>query len=654
MVRTLMNVLRRLSLCALLLMLSTLNRAAELRLNLNHSGTNASLQLSGDVGTEYLIESAGGSADHFTPVTSFIFTDPSRLWKDAIADTGNRFFRARAIDPALVQFATNFRLIDQNGVSRELYYYLSLDSLKAIVITFADGNYSAFAPKIAALKSSFPSSSAFFWTIETGVNNTRSNILKQATAAAINWPVYQDPMQLVTRSYDAHFNGETFVISRETVRVVYRGVIDDPTTNYVRAALNNIIAGQQVMTTRLEPTAGTLAARAATTADYATVIAPLLQTKCVICHSPGNIAPFEITKYDDVAAHNLEMKEEILAARMPPWHADPLYGKFKSNTSLSEIQKAQLIDWIDAGMPRGAGPDPLLDVPPPPPKWPVELGEPDQIVTVPEQSIPAFGTQAYRYIYVNATNTEGKWLKAAMVRPRNKKVVHHYIVWQGHSASAMLSGVALYAPGHNDGPFPDGTGIYLPPNCDLTFNLHYTSDRADETDQPELGLWYADTPPAKTLKTVAALNLQFTFGPQFGLPTLPIPAGNPEFELAATGYVVNSSPGFSAFTFSAPARIYSFSPHMHFRGLRMRFELTLPGSSTKQILCSVPKYDFDWQTIYELETPLDVPPGARIDVIGAFDNSAQNIYNPDPTIPVKWGEQSWDEMFIGYFTYSDR
>ena len=150
-----MNCVRRFFLTVLLLATSSaLNRASELRLNLNHSGTNASVQLSGDVGTEYLIESARGSAaDHFTPVTSFIFTDPSRLWKDAVADTGNRFFRARAIDSADAQYATDFRLIDQNGVSRELYYYLTLPTLKAVVLTFADGNYSAFAPKIAASKS---------------------------------------------------------------------------------------------------------------------------------------------------------------------------------------------------------------------------------------------------------------------------------------------------------------------------------------------------------------------------------------------------------------------------------------------------------------------------------------------------------------------
>jgi hypothetical protein len=390
-----MNLVRRLSLCALILasLSSALTRAGEVRLKLNHSGPNASVELSGDAGEEYLIESARGSADVWTPVTSFILTDPSRLWTDAAANSGNRFFRARSIPPFTGQYASNFRLIDQNGVSRELHYYITLPTLKAIVVTFADGNYGAFAPKIAALKSSFPNN-VFFWTIETGVNNTRSNILKQATAAGMNWPVYHDPMQLVTRDYDAHFNGETFVISREDMKVAYRGVIDDATTNYVRAALNNLTAAtaQQVITTRLEPTSGEITAREEITADYATVIAPLLQAKCITCHSPDNIAPFALTKYDDVVTHADEMKEEVLAARMPPWHADPNYGKFRNNTSLSETEKAQLIDWIEGGMPRGAGADPLTDVPPPPPKWPAELGTPDQVLTVPVQIIRRKGS----------------------------------------------------------------------------------------------------------------------------------------------------------------------------------------------------------------------------------------------------------------------
>lgn len=634
-----MNPVRRLSLCVLLLSsLLAITPAAELRLKVNHSGSDASVELSGDPGDEYLLESARGSADQWKPVTSFILTDPSRLWKDATASTGNRFFRARSIPPFTGQYASNFRLIDQNNVSRELYYYYTLTNLKAIVLTFTEGNYSVFAPKIAALKTSFPNN-VFFWTIETGVAATRSNILKQATAAGINWPVYHDPMQLITHDYDAHFNGETFVISREDLKVAYRGVIDDVTTNYVRAALNNLTTNpaQQVMTTRLEPTAGEINIRGKVAADYATVIAPLLQAKCITCHSPDNIAPFALTKYDDVVTHAGEMKEEVLAARMPPWHADPEFGKFHNDISLSLTEKAQLIDWIDAGQPRGTGADPLLNVPPAPPKWPAELGPPDQIVTIPVQQVPASGTLAYRYIYADATNSTDKWLRAAIVRPSNRRVVHHYIVWEGHSNFAQLSGIAGYAPGRTDRAFPEGTGVLLPANSPLTFNLHYTANGTNEVDQPELALWYAPTTPAKPMKTAAVLS--GSFNPFFSTA---IPAGAPEAQYTASQ------------TFTSPVRLYSFSPHMHFRGLRMRFELTLPGVAGKQIICSIPKYDFDWQTIYALETPLDLPANSRIDVIGAFDNSAQNIYNPDPSKPVSWGEQSWDEMYIGYLEYSDR
>jgi hypothetical protein len=643
----LFNFMRRLLSSSLLILFTIVcSRAGELRLDLNHTGSEASVQLSGDAGQEYLIESARDSAEQWTPVTSFILSDPSRLWKDAAAGTGNRFFRARTADPQ--QDASDFRLIDQNGVSRGLYYYASLNSLNAVVLTFAEGNYSSFAPKIAQLKSNpaFANNKVFFWTIEIGATNTRPNILKDATAAGITWPVYHDPMQLVTHDYDAHFSGETFVISRSTMKIVYRGVIDDGTSNYVAAALTSLNAGAPVVTTRLEPTLNTLTPRPRVVADYSTVIAPLLQTKCVVCHSSENIAPLSFTNHESVVTYAASIKQELLANRMPPFYADPQYGKFHNDTSLSNAEKAELADWLDAGAPRGNGPDLLTNVPPLPPKWPAELGEPDQIVTIPVQQIPAIGTNAYRYIYANATNAEGKWLRAAVVHPGNRKVVHHYIVWQGHSNAAMLSGVALYAPGRNEQPFPDGTGVYLPPNCDLTFNLHYTSDGVDETDQPELGLWYASTPPAHELKRVAAINYLFTLG------SMAIPAGAPDFEVTANASILDGQASLGGVGFNSPVRLYSLSPHMHFRGSRMRFELTLPGVAGKQILLSVPTYRFDWQTIYNFEQPIDLPAGASINVVGAFDNSEQNLDNPDPTIAVNWGEQSWDEMFIGYIEYS--
>ena len=641
--RLLNSMLRILSSLALVLVVTSL-RAGEVRLDLIRAGSQATVQLSGEVGQEYLIESARGSADQWAPVTSFVLSDLSKLWMDAAADSGNRFFRARTADPA--RDAADFRLIDQNGVSRELYYYAPDTTLEGIVLVFTEGNYGAFAPQIAALKANPTfANSVLFWTIETGVNNTRSNILKQATAAGMTWPVYHDPMQVVTHDYGAHFNGEAFVISPASMTIVYRGVIDDGVNHYMADALASLHASGQVMTTRLEPSQGAFAAPAHGVADYVTQVAPLIQTKCVVCHAPGNIGKFAVTNYASFVTNTDKIKTEVMAGRMPPWHADPEFGKFHNDISLSPAQKTMLLDWLDAGAPRGASTeDPLTNYASAPIEWPAELGPPDQIVTIPVQQVEATGTLAYRYIYANTTNTTDKWLKAAFVRPSNKKVVHHYIVWQGHSSVAQLSGIAGYAPGRTERPFPDGTGVLLPANCPVTFNLHYTADGEPEEDQPELALWYADVPPAKELKTIAASNALFFLG------STQIPAGNGDFELTANAYVVNNQATFGAIKFNVPTRVYSLSPHMHFRGSRMRFELVQPSGRT--ILLSVPHYNFDWQTIYSFETPIDVPAGATINVVGAFDNSALNLDNPDPTVGVTWGEQSWDEMFIGYIEYS--
>lgn len=587
-------------------------------------------------GSEQLFEATSALGQNWNVLGSMRLQGESGSWR-VPATPGNMFFRARRIFDEDAQFAENFRLIDHEGKSRELYYYVSLGTLKAIVITFAQGNYAEFAPKIANIKNrAIFQNNVMFWTIETGAAMDRASIKSAVAAAGITWPVFHDPLHLTTRDYNANFSGETFVIQRADMRIVYRGIIEDGANQFVASALSNVVNLQAVATTRVEPRVSPLAKASRPVADYATVIAPLLQSKCVTCHSPDNIAPFALTSHSSVTAFASVMKEEIMEGNMPPWHADPLYGNFKNDISLTPEQKATLVDWLAAGAPRGNGPDPLETVPPAPPKWPAELGEPDQIVTIPTQDIPASGTVAYRYILANSTNTEDRWLRAAVVRPSNRRVVHHYIVWEGHSNFAQLSGLATYVPGETDTAFPEGTGILLKANMPMTFNLHYTATGQAETDKPELGLWYADAPPAAELKAAAPLNLVFTFG------GTTIPANNPEFQMVATH------------TFSNPARLYSFSPHMHVRGLRMRFELVLPGSSTRQVLCSVPNYDFHWQSTYYLRQPLDLPAQSRIEITGAFDNSAQNHHNPNPNVGVKWGEQSWEEMFIGYMEYSDR
>lgn len=630
----------RLLLALLLIMSATAASAGDARLNLFQTNATAQVLLNGDTGTEYLIETAPDLfSTNWNPLVSANLSNPAFTWKDPFCGGGIRFYRARNLSVEQPNFAFNFKLIDQQGKARELFYSQRNPATRAIVLIFAQSNYVAFVSKIAKLKAnSAYSGKVQFWTIDTAPGNTRTNIAKLATAAGIDWPVMHDPLELVAHDYDPHFNGEVFVFSTADGTINYRGAIDDSTDtdpatrNYLAEALDKIIAGTPVFLTRVEPAINPIPRAVRSVVDYSTTIAPLLQRKCVVCHSPGNIAPFAMTNYAVIQYYSETIKQAILDKEMPPWHADPLYGSFQNDISLSATESTQLIDWLNAGFPRGSGPDPLADAPPPPPpKWPAELGEPDEIVTIPEQSIRAIGTEPYRYIFANATNSQARWLRAAVIRPSNRSVVHHYIVWQGHSSFAQLTGIATYVPGHNDKPYPAGTGIQIAANADLTFNLHYTANGTAQTDKPELGLWYASTPPARTMQIGAALTYFFS-----------IPPNNSEYE-----------PSLATQSFTQAATIYSLSPHMHVRGLRMRFELTLP-DNTKRTLLSVPSYSFGWQTIYVLNPPLDVPANSRVDVIGAYDNSSQNLYNPNPNVSVTWGEQSWDEMFIGYMEYTFR
>jgi hypothetical protein len=607
------------------------SRAESPIVSASRKNSEVAVTFGGDAETEQILEFTSALGQPWKPLIGVNMTGSPVVWTNPIAGGAGFFRTTQNAEPT---YAENFRLVDHNGKSRELYYYAYDTNLVAVVLTFAQSNYTTFSTKIAKLKTTTAyKNKVLFWTIDADPANSRTNIARVASTSTIDWPIFHDPLQLVARDFDANFNGETFVVSSEDMKIAYRGVIEDSTgRNYVAESLDKLLAAAPVTVTRLEPKDSPISHIERPIADYSTVIAPLLQRKCVVCHSPGNIAPFAMTNYNGLIEHTPHMKEAILTKMMPPWHADPLYGKFSGDFSLSEIETTQIVDWIDAGIPRGAGPDPLADIPPKEPtKWPAELGEPDQIVTIPTQNVPATGTVAYRYIYANATNSTAKWLRAAVVRPSNRSVVHHYIVWPGKTSFAQLTGIATYVPGHIDRPFPDGTGIQLAANAPLTFNIHYTANGTATTDKPELGLYYASTPPARTLKYAAPLNFFFS-----------IPPNNSEYEVT------------SSQTFSSAATLFSFSPHMHVRGLRMRFELVPPAPGVRRILASIPKYDFMWQTIYTLETPLEIAAGSRIEVIGAYDNSPMNLFNPNPNLSVGWGEQSWEEMFIGYMEYADR
>jgi len=289
-----------------------------------------------------------------------------------------------------------------------------------------------------------------------------------------------------------------------------------------------------------------------------------------------------MTNYDVIQTWAQDIKGQVLAGNMPPWHADPHYGTFLDDRSLTPQQLAQLVQWIDAGLPRGEGPEPAGDRAASSARLAGGAGRADAIITIPVQSVAATGAEPYRYIFAQSPILTNAWLRAAVVRPSNTKVVHHS--WfAGPEHGGTITGIALYVPGRQQGALPEDTGISLPARTWLTFNLHYTPDGQAETDQPELGLYFAAQKPAKELKMQAILN-----------PLFLIPAGAPEYQVKQD------------YTFDKGVTIYNLYPHMHLRGARMKYEAFYPNGDQETLL-SVPRYVFHWQTVYRLATPKHLP-----------------------------------------------
>jgi hypothetical protein len=368
--------------------------------------------------------------------------------------------------------------------------------------------------------------------------------------------------------------------------------------------------------------------------SYAKQVAPILMGKCIACHQAGGVAPWAMDSYDRVKGWSAMMREVLMNRRMPPWHADPAIGNFSDDRSLSGQQMRTLVHWIDAGAPRGEGPDPLAQrkaqaVA----EWP--LGKPDLVIHLPEQQIPASGALDYRYVEVPQPFDRDVWVRAVQLKPSNRAVMHHAFALIKAAAQAGVAaqdGVnsffAVYAPGLNAEPFPQDSGQLLRKGSVLKFELHYTVAGYATTDRPRFAVYLHQRPPSRELVVASASKRDLRIPPY------------------AADYRVQAR-----YVFDRDALLYSFLPHMHYRGSRASYE-ALYRDGRSEMLLSVPRYHFNWQSLYRLRTPKPIPAGTEILVRGAFDNSRSNPANPDPSTEVRWGQQSWDEMFIGYLLYT--
>ncbi len=603
----------------------------------------ARLGLRGDMGANYTIEGSDvlEGAAPWTPLLDLTLTTGMTSWCDSEArNLTRRFYRAIRLNAPPPQLRPrNFRLNDHAGRSHELYYSYSDATVVAYVLVFTGTTCSNLQSDLSALKAlstQYEPLGVHFWIIDSLPGNNRSNLIAEASSLRISTiPVLHDRAQLVTREFGITRVPEVVVIENGTFESLYRGPVQEVSGThvepYLAGALETFLAGRTVTPSRVRPIGAEAGVAIGGVPDYASEIAPLLQSRCIQCHSPGNIAPWSMTNHAVVQLYADSMKDEVLAARMPPWHADPHVGRFSNDSSLQPEESARLIRWLDAGAPRGDGPDPLETTATEPPEWP--FGTPDLVLSIPSQSLPATGDVDYRYITVKPNLSTDVWLRAAVVRPGNRKVVHHSLVFLG-SAGNNLNGLAGYfagyVPGLEPSIFPDGSGKLLPKGTNLTFQMHYISTGTPQTDQTQLGLYFLSLPPKKKLQTKAAYDIFFS-----------IPAMNRDYPT-----VVFSS------VFLKASWLYEVSPHQHLRGTRFKYELELP-TGTRTPLINIPKYLFSWQRLYRFADPVLIPKGARIVCTGAWDNSPQNLTNPDPSSEVRFGEQTYEEMFIGYYNYAE-
>jgi len=380
-------------------------------------------------------------------------------------------------------------------------------------------------------------------------------------------------------------------------------------------------------------------------------VEPILEQHCQECHRPGEIGPMPLLTYEQARPWARSIKAAVLKKQMPPWPADPQYGAFSNDRSLTKAQIDTLAAWADANAPEGNKADA-----PAPRTW-VEgwnIGKPDVVLQMPKPfAVPGSGEVEYQYIVVPTGFTEDKWVEAVEIRPSNRRLVHHALMFirppgdtwlaeakpgvpfvpaadtPGQRFKNTMGGyndvLAIYTPGTVPDEWGPGQAKQIKAGSDIVFQLHYTANGKAGEDQTRVGLVFSKEPPAQRIITVAALNNAFK-----------IPPGDPNFKVEAVTPVVN------------PMTILSLFPHMHLRGKAFQYDVIYPNGESETLL-KVDHWDLNWQLNYRLKKPLQLEPGTRIKATAWWDNSPNNPANPDSSKEVHWGEQSWEEMMIGFF-----
>ncbi|MEX2470004.1 MAG: hypothetical protein WD396_09630, partial [Pseudohongiellaceae bacterium] len=530
---------------------------------------------------------------------------------------------------------------DQAGYFHNMAWYDDHAAVALLVQANDSPETAAAIPAYKALKEQFDARGIEFMMLNPMGRQNRDAVAGKLAEYGVDMPVLMDDHQLISRDLGIDKTGEVFLFNPSKFTVEFRGPV-----SAAGQAIEEILAGQTVsnpvVTSSGSPVSyAELDSLAQAELSYVSDVAPIIAENCASCHRQGGIAPFAMDSHAMVKGWSPMIREVIMTKRMPPGQIDPHVGDFENDMVLDEEETQTLLSWIEAGSPRDGASDPLAELTWPTSKW--AFGEPDYIIKVPPQEIPATGVLDYIHVSVPIDIPEDRWLRGSQYVAGDRTVLHHTlnsIVEPGASrrggflggGNADQANITAYIPGAQPRLNPPDTGGLLKAGSMLNLQLHYTTTGKETVDASEIGLWFypkGEVPEKRMSGQCACI-----FTPDW----TNIPPLDPNFEQT------------SSVTLQRDAYMRSFTPHMHFRGKYMRFYADYP-DGTREELINIANYNYNWQLAYTYEEPKLMPAGTVLTAVGAFDNSPQNPNNPDPQRSVPWGQQSWDEMFFGAMSW---